>query len=54
MAIYFPVWSDQYGPVERKSAMIAVLQLCVPLGIVMGYILTAIIKNYLPVYYQVK
>ena len=49
MAIYFPVWCDQYGPKNRRGSMIALLQICVPLGVVLGYILTAVIKEILNV-----
>ena len=49
MAIYFPVWCDQFGPKDRKNGMIAYLQICVPLGVVFGYILTAIVKSVLNV-----
>ena len=46
MTIYFPVWCDQYGPNGKKAMMIASLQIGVPLGVVFGYILTVIIKNF--------
>lgn len=43
--IYFPVWCDQYSPNGKRSMMIALLQMGVPLGVVFGYVLTVIIKN---------
>ena len=43
--IYFPVWCDQYSPNGKRSMMIALLQMGVPLGVVLGYVLTVIIKN---------
>lgn len=41
--IYFPVWIDIFGPNDRKTIWLTLIQLAVPLGIVVGYILTALL-----------
>jgi MFS family permease len=43
--IYLPVWCDQFGPRNRKTIMISLIQLGVPLGVVAGYYLTAWLKG---------
>jgi MFS family permease len=43
--IYLPVWCDQFGPRNKKTMMISLIQLGVPLGVVSGYYLTAWLKN---------
>ena len=38
MTIYFPVWVDLYGkPPAQRTLWMTLLQVCVPLGIVIGY-----------------
>lgn len=38
MTIYFPVWVDLYGkPPRQRTLWMTLLQVCVPLGIVIGY-----------------
>ena len=38
MTIYFPVWVDLYGkPPKQRTLWMTLLQVCVPLGIVIGY-----------------
>lgn len=44
--IYFPLWCDQFGIKKKKTIMISILQTGVPLGIVIGYVVTGVIKIY--------
>eukprot|EP01017_Pseudomicrothorax_dubius_P035288 TRINITY_DN491_c0_g1_i4.p1 TRINITY_DN491_c0_g1~~TRINITY_DN491_c0_g1_i4.p1 ORF type:complete len:611 (+),score=66.14 TRINITY_DN491_c0_g1_i4:84-1916(+) len=44
LTIFFPVWVDKFG-YEKKTMWITYLQLGVPLGIVIGYIVTAIFAS---------
>jgi MFS family permease len=39
------VWCDQFGPKNKKTMMISLIQLGVPLGVVAGYFLTAWVKT---------
>ena len=41
--IYIPVWIDHFSPKEKKTMMLTMVQLAVPLGIVLGYIMSAIL-----------
>ena len=43
--IYFPVWCDQYGLPNKKTMMITIIQLGVPLGVVLGFILCTILEQ---------
>ena len=43
--IYLPVWCDQYGTNERKTMMITIIQLGVPLGIVLGFIMCTLLHQ---------
>lgn len=45
ICIYLPLWVDQYGPRHSKSLMLAIQQVSGPLGVVLGYILTALSKK---------
>jgi len=45
ITVYFPVWIDQYGHKEWKTAMMSVFNLTSPLGVMFGYILTMIVKE---------
>lgn len=45
ITIYFPVWIDQYGPRKWKTMMLSVFNITSPLGVVLGYILTMLIKD---------
>jgi MFS family permease len=47
LIIYFPVWVDQNGPEDKRTLWLTFLQLGVPLGIVLGYIMTGIFVSYL-------
>jgi hypothetical protein len=39
------LWCDQFGIRKKKAMMIAILQTGVPLGIVVGYAMTSVIKE---------
>jgi len=39
-----PVWCDQFGIKKKRPIMISILQSGSPLGVVLGYLLTAYIK----------
>lgn len=41
LVIYFPVWVDTFGE-NRKTLWLSYIQLAVVLGVVMGYIITAL------------
>jgi hypothetical protein len=41
--IYFPVWVDLFADEKRKTVWLTLLLLGVPLGIIMGYLSTAVI-----------
>jgi predicted MFS family arabinose efflux permease len=45
ISIYMPVWCDQYGPGEKKTIMISIIQTSTPLGVVLGYIITETLKR---------
>lgn len=49
ITIYFPVWIDQYGPRKFKTIMLSVFNITSPLGVVLGYILTMLIKDHIDV-----
>ena len=42
LLIYYPIWIDKHGQ-DKKTMWLTLLQICVPLGIFMGYGMTAII-----------
>jgi hypothetical protein len=44
--VFFPVWVDQFGPKKGKAMMISLLQVAVPLGIVLGYLMTALFIDF--------
>ena len=46
LAIYFPVWVDQYGNKNSKTLLLAFQQLSSPIGTVFGYIITFFIKKH--------
>jgi len=47
ISIYSPIWVDQFGPRNRKTVMMSLIQAASPLGIVLGYGLTAVIQEYI-------
>ncbi len=44
VTVYFPVWIDQFGPRKWKTVMMAVFNITSPLGVMLGYILTMLVK----------
>ena len=42
LLVYYPIWIDKHGG-DKKTLWLTLLQICVPLGIFMGYGMTAII-----------
>lgn len=40
LLVYYPVWIDKFGG-DKKTTWLTLLQICVPLGIFMGYGITA-------------
>ena len=42
LLVYYPIWIDKFGK-DKKTIWLTLLQICVPLGIFMGYGMTAII-----------
>ena len=42
LLVYYPIWIDKHGG-NHKTMWLTLLQICVPLGIFMGYGMTAII-----------
>lgn len=42
LLVYYPIWIDKYGK-NRKTLWLTLLQICVPIGIFMGYGMTAVI-----------
>jgi hypothetical protein len=45
VAIYLPLWCDQFGMKNKKTMMISFIQAGSPLGVVSGYYLTSLIKD---------
>ena len=42
MTIYFPVWADAFAANDKqKTCWMTVLLLCTPIGVLLGYVLTA-------------
>lgn len=42
LLVYYPVWIDKFGK-DKKTMWLTLLQICVPIGIFMGYGITAVI-----------
>ena len=42
LLVYYPIWIDKFGK-EKKTFWLTLLQICVPVGIFVGYGITAII-----------
>lgn len=42
LLVYYPIWIDKYGK-DKKTLWLTLLQICVPLGIFLGYGMTAVI-----------
>lgn len=41
LVVYFPVWVDIFSPEKWRTLWLTFLQLAVPLGVILGYSLTA-------------
>ncbi len=50
VSIYMPVWCDQFGSGNKKTLMISLIQTASPLGVVLGYFLTDLLKKNYNVY----
>ena len=46
--IYFPVWVDLYGE-DNKTLWLTFLQVAVPLGVFLGYVVTALFTAFFSV-----
>lgn len=44
LLVYYPIWIDKFGS-QKKTLWLTLLQVCVPVGIFMGYGMTAVIIN---------
>lgn len=42
LLVYYPVWIDKFGK-DKKTMWLTLLQICVPVGIFLGYGITAVI-----------
>jgi MFS transporter, Spinster family, sphingosine-1-phosphate transporter len=42
LLVYYPIWIDKFGGVN-KTMWLTLLQICVPVGIFIGYGMTAVI-----------
>lgn len=51
VVVYFPVWVDIFSPEKWRTLWLTFLQLAVPLGVIMGYSLTAFMLSYYSVNY---
>jgi hypothetical protein len=40
-----PVWCDQFGFKTKKTMMISFIQVGTPLGVVVGFLVTSLIKS---------
>ena len=43
LLVYYPIWIDKHGK-DKKTLWLTLLQICVPLGIFMGYHMNAGLK----------
>eukprot|EP00347_Sterkiella_histriomuscorum_P015691 403356061 len=46
VCIYFPVWVDTFGKPDKKTLMLTLLMLAPPIGVVLGYLITAFMIAY--------
>lgn len=57
ISIYLPLWCEQFGVEKRKTLMLALIQVVAPLGVLIGYIVTATLNmnlNSLPYFGEIK
>lgn len=45
ITIYMPVWVDQFGMRSWKTVMLSIFNITSPLGVMIGYVLTMIVKT---------
>lgn len=45
LLVYYPIWIDKFGG-DKKTMWLTLLQICVPLGIFIGYGITAVIISF--------
>lgn len=45
LLVYYPIWIDKFGG-AKKTMWLTLLQICVPIGIFLGYGMTAIIISF--------
>lgn len=43
---YFPIWVDCFAPKRAKAIMISIIQVGVPVGIVLGYLMTSLLLKF--------
>ena len=44
ITIYMPVWVDQFGMKKWKTIMLSIFNITSPLGVMIGYVLTMLVK----------
>ena len=57
ISIYLPLWCEQFGVEKRKTLMLALIQVVAPLGVLIGYIVTATLNmnlHSLPFFGEIK
>ena len=57
ISIYLPLWCEQFGVEKRKTLMLALIQVVAPLGVLIGYIVTATLNmnlHFLPYFGEIK
>ena len=45
VAVYFPVWVDEFAPASSRTLWLAVIQAGGPLGIMVGYVLAGLLTS---------
>lgn len=43
ICVFLPIWTNEYAPTHRRTAYMSYLQASVPIGIMFGYILGALV-----------
>ena len=46
IVIYGPVWVNNYSPLEYNTTWMGILHSCTVLGVILGYVIAAIIINF--------
>ena len=47
IVIYGPVWVNNYSPLEYSTTWMGILHSCTALGVILGYVIAALIINFL-------